>query len=311
MKARPFTLIALLLFATSICRAQTQITETFANNNKTKTLEDLILKFPGVNVNSVDNIDGFKGSAFKNIQSGGYVALTGGMIPPQSDVMSLKITLAQLPPVTLYQKYSFTDGSQYSQSAGDDIFSTAIFGGSSGTNFAGVSIPAHQYGYFYQFDRNSLFTQSPDAFAIAVGGAPTSSGVLLNTWSVSLLSSDFPSSSPALLDDHMTPENLTGTPGISPASWSFSDGQMLATYSTTFGIGDVASVLWYTSPLAPELGGPLGVGGNNASLSAGGQVLFTNGVLSSVPEPSSLMLLTIGTLGFIGYAGHRRKRTAA
>lgn len=182
------------------------------------------------------------------------------------------------------------------------IFNTAVFGGHTGTNFASIDIPANEWGYFYQFDRNLLFSESPDHFEINLGVCrPTSFGVLNNTWSVSMLLDDIPEiivdpENPAVVElvvtDDMETENLTCIPGIAPDAWFFFDGKMIAMYSTLFNVNDVSSVLWFTSPLGPELGGPFGLDAENALLFSGGTLLFTNGVIAPSGESTAIELVS-------------------
>jgi hypothetical protein len=95
------------------------------------------------------------------------------------------------------------------------------------------------------------------------------------------------------LDNHMVPENLTGNPGIAPSAWTFKGDRMTATYGTSFNVNDVASALWFTSGQAPAIGGPQGADGQNAVIFAGDNILFTNGVVSTmIPEPSSGLMVT-------------------
>ena len=108
-------------------------------------------------------------------------------------------------------------------------------------------------------------------------------------------------------DNHMTPSNLTGVPGIAPVSWSFSAGKMIASYSSTFNVGDVPSVLWFTTSAVPELGGDIGLSSNNAFLLSGTTVIFTNAVISPTPEPST-WTLALGGILIAVFAGSNRAK---
>jgi hypothetical protein len=201
----------------------------------------------------------------------------------------------------------------------NNIFSTAVSGGATGTTFAGVNIPANQWGYFYQFDP-SLFPHSPAQFATIVGGVVTGTGFLENTWNSSTLESDTQTatidtttSSSSLtfnIANHMLPEDLTGLAGKDPLSWGLVGSQMVATYST-FQSGDVPNILWYTDTAPPDLGGPLGFYAPNSSFfAADGSLLLTDAILAPVPEPNAfVLLLGLGGIALAGCGPRSRKRS--
>jgi hypothetical protein len=285
---------------------------------------DITFTFQNVTSAKVTAIDSFKTSAGG---ANNTLKLTGGNIPAGGKD-TIKLDVQGTDKVLITTETSFapkptaTETKDRGTSTKDDIFSLAVFGGSLGTTFAGIPIPANQYGYFYQFDRNALFPASPNQFRLDIGAiAPTSLGVLSDTWAVSSLLGDLPQH--VSLDgidqvtipitDSMTPGNLSGLPGIAPSTWLFSNEAMVATYSTTFNAGDVSSILWFTDPSAPEIGGPLGIGGLNASLLGGGAELFTNTVVGpqGTPEPSSLVLFSLGMLGLLYHTVRIRRHAAA
>ena len=190
-----------------------------------------------------------------------------------------------------------------STSAGVDMFSKAVEGGASGTSFLGVAIPANQYGYFYQF--NAIRDASPDTFSVRMGGnSPASSGVLPDSWSYSALSTDLGGSvelgigpTPVSVTDSMHESTLTGVSGVTPLSWTFSNGAMTANFATgAFGSSAPSAILWFTSPTPPDLGGPLGIEGENATLASQGAQLSSGGVIAPVPEPVAAVLMLTGSL---------------
>jgi hypothetical protein len=153
----------------------------------------LLIKFTNTTVTSVIDEDSFATFRITNAGGKGFVRFDGGNIPKNTDRSVIIETGAATGSKFDLIKESFVDGTERGKSAKDDIFSKAIPGGPSGTDFAGVNIPANQFGYFYQFDRNSLFPQSPDRFEIVIGDqSPTSLGFLSNTWLVSQLIDDLP-----------------------------------------------------------------------------------------------------------------------
>jgi len=300
------------LLSASAAYADVLVTIDFKNEGP--ALKDLVHKVrdADVKITGVDDKDGFQ--ACDVLKDGKILKCDGGNIA-KNETITLKVRFNKEPSDFRLIGDSKVDKNKRGTSAKDDIFSTAIFGGLSGTSFAGVSIPANQYGYFYQFDRNALFGQSPDQFEILIGSTPpTAFGFLPDTWPVSLLANDLPqdllTGTVLSIQDHMTPDFLTGMPGVNPTSWSFSGDRMIARYSQgAFQVGDVASVLWFIDPLPPEVGGPLGTGENNAFISAGNVLMFTNSALApSIPEPSTILLLAagLGVLAICAWRGRVR-----
>ncbi len=202
-----------------------------------------------------------------------------------------------------------------STSGGDDMFSKSVEGGPAGASFLGVNIPANEYGYFYQF--NALGGQSPDAFTIRMGGSsPTSSGVLANSWSYSALSTDLGGLvelgiGPAAVSvtDSMHQSTLTGIPGASPLSWTYGNGAMTASFAGgAFTSEAPSAILWFTSPTPPNLGGPLGIEGENGVLSLQGTPHSSGGVISPIPEPVAAVLILAGSLALLLFFRPHRVR---
>jgi hypothetical protein len=199
-------------------------------------------------------------------------------------------------------------------SVGNDMFSKSVDGGTIGTLFLGVPIPANEYGYFYQF--NAQPGASPDSFVIEMGGSsPTSSGVIANSWSQSALSADLGAEvqmdvGPAALSitDSMNALALTGSPGANPLSWAFNNGAMVATFAPqSFGSSAPSAILWFTSPTPPSLGGPLGIDGDNGMLWQAGNLVSSGGVVSPVPEPHGIAMIFAAAAIFTSWSRlHRR-----
>jgi hypothetical protein len=129
-------------------------------------------------------------------------------------------------------------------------------------------------------------------------------GYISNTWPVNLLLNDLPQdiaidgSVTYGIIDHMDAENLSGNAGIAPSQWFYSTGKMTALYTSAFNPGDISDILWFTHPGEPEIGGPLGIDGDNARIFSGGDTVlqFTNGVITPTPEPSVMALLALGSV---------------
>lgn len=278
-------------------------------NNSSKTISDISFKvLAGGKITDVPDRDSFQAPAATSLGKS-VLTLDGGTIAPGTST-SVILDTDKVAPRYEVIGVSFTDKSKRGTSTGDDIFSLAVWGGPAGQNFAGAQIAPNEYGYFFQFDRNALFSASPTRFDVIVGAAPTASGVIGNTWSVPQLSDDLPvnlgTGDLAILNNDMLPSTMTGNAGIAPVSWQYAGGRMSAIYASNFGLGDASSVLWFTSPAAPEIGGLLGADGKNALLYAGDTLLFTNGVTAPVPEPSALWLGAVAGMVMLGLAMRRR-----
>jgi len=295
-KLAGFAIAVLGLLGPITAFADVEVVHDFMNEGS-KTIKDLVfvIKKPaGAKITGVTDKDGF---ATGNVVDDNMVKFDGGSVAKDQTV-TVKYTVNVEPDVTTH-KESYADNGARSSDNGALVFAEAVYGGALGTTFAGVPIPAGQYGYFYQFTRNPVYPTSPDQFTVAIGSTPpTSVGVLPDTWPSSLLVTDqpditvFDGSVTYQFNDHMVPAFLTGAPGIMPISWLFSNGVMVADFTSTFLPGDTSDVLWFTDPLPPELGGPLGLGGNNVSLLSGGSLEFaTSEIAPTIPEGSSAALL--------------------
>ena len=70
---------------------------------------------------------------------------------------------------------------------------------------------------------------------------------------------------------------------MTPLSWSYVNDKMIAEFAPLAN-GDVSSVLWFTHPLEPSLGGPLDLAMHNAALSLGDTDVFTAAAVAPVSE---------------------------
>jgi hypothetical protein len=211
-------------------------------------------------------------------------------------------------------RFDYGSAELRSSSVGDDMFSKSVAGGATGASFLGVNIPANEYGYFYQF--NATGRQSPDSFSIRTGGnSPTTLGIIADSWSYSDLSQDLGDAvelgiGPAAISvtDSMYQSELTGIPGVSPLSWTFGNGAMTASFSPgAFGSLAPSAILWFTSPTPPDLGGPLGIEGQNGVLSLQGAPLSSGGVISPVPEPGTAVLVFFAGSAIVLSQGRRTR----
>jgi hypothetical protein len=199
------------------------------------------------------------------------------------------------------------------------IFSGAIESGAVAPDFAGIPIPAGEFLYVYEFGWLGPGT-GPTKFEVAMdAGAPTSMGLLDDTWSPpSLLPvigpptidmDGFTVGSTFIVSPTMLPENLTGMGGVLPTSWSYSAGKMVAEFAAPLATGDVSSVMWFTHPRPPEYGGATDLAFHNGSLGDASGTLFTGAVEAPVPEPSTWTLACV--VAAIAAALSYRRRTVA
>lgn len=298
------------LLAGLVCpRAVGDTTQTVNvhNNNANAKLKDVVISASSGKITKVTDNGKFTSPAEGSNPNSASVKFDGADMA-KCESTSIIVDTERDKPGLKILKMSWKDANgnetESAVSPKDDIFSYAVEGGAGGRTWAGVNIGAGEWGYFYQFDRNAEFDFSPDKFLLKLGSAPTSWGVLSNTWDVPLVQADFPlnmvtdGSVTYELDDHMAPGYMTGSAGIAPLDWSYSGGSMVASYSSLFNIGDASSILWFTHKGRPELGGSMGLTGQNAELYAGSTRLFTNGAIAPIPEPSvtALVLVGIGVL---------------
>jgi PEP-CTERM motif len=295
---------------------------------RTNNLEDVTISTVGAPLGAlrIDGIDDL-GPFTSNSPTGGTaVKVAGAAIPPGSSGtfivdFNLKPARAGLGSFTVEGSFKAPPRQpvQTSMNFGysDMIFSAAIFGGEAGVDFAGVSIPANQIGYFYELQWTGSGS-GPQAFTVNIGTVPpTASGILNNTWVAANLLPTVTCQTDGLgnvvacnatLEQGMVPENLSGSPGSVPASWVFTGDSMVAQFSTPLATGDESAVLWFTDVLEPSLGGPLGLAAENAQLiGPTGDVLFAASAKApAVPEPSTLFLVSSALAACIIFARRLR-----
>lgn len=276
------------------------------NNLKDVTILTVGAPLGALRIDGIDNLGPFT----SNSRTGGTaVRVDGAAIPPGGSgtvvvdlnfkpgpgiqpilVEDASFAPPRPPPVKTLMNFGYSNM----------IFSAAISGGDTGVNFAGISIPANQTGYFYELQWNGA-NPGPQAFSVNIGTVPpTASGILNNTWAdanpnlLPTVTSCSDVSCDVTVEPGMVPENLSGSPGVVPASWAFTGDSMLAQFSAPLTAGAESAVLWFTDVLDPALGGPLGLAAENAQLiGPTGDVLFAASAKApAVPEPSTLLVVS-------------------
>ena len=289
-------------------------------NRQTNThnIKDMVIEIIGIP--SIDGIDAMgpftKSTTSKNKKA---VKFDGAAIAPgMTGTVKIDLThkVQGISPVTLDEvSWSSSPLAFGISSISPMLFSGAIESGAVAPDFAGIPIPAGEYLYVYEI--NWLGSgPGPTKFEVAMdAGAPTSLGVLDNTWApASLLPFALPPTidmdgftvgSSFIVSPTMLPENLTGMGGVLPTSWSYSAGKMVAEFAAPLATGDVSSVMWFTHPRPPEYGGATDLAFHNGSLGDSGGTLFTGAVEAPVPEPTGMVLVCLAVAGMAGAARRR------
>ena len=270
-------------------------------------LKDFTVEVIGIpKIDGIDEVGPFTQSGIS--RNGKAVKFDGGAIAPGSSgtvVIDLdqKIPRQQgFAPLVIEETSWSSDPLEFGVS--NMIFSGAIAKGDALVEPPGIIVLPGEYLYVYQFEWAGI-DGGATGFEVALGGGePTSIGVLEDTWtSASLL----PEPGLVTVDDEgfisganwtllaaMLPENLTGVAGVAPLNWDYVNGRMIAEFAPLAN-GDVSSVLWFTHPMEPSFGGPLGLAMHNAAMSVGGTDVFSAAAVAPVPEPSAFFLVVIGS----------------
>jgi hypothetical protein len=311
------TIVGLLGWWVPLAHATFPYSMTFKNPaNSTHNLKDVtvetigIAKIDGINANGAFATSG-------RSKDGKAAKFDGGAIAPGTSTtvqlnLSHKVTGPIHPVVIDETSWASTP---FAFGVSESIFSGAIAGGPLGDGFAGIPIPADEYLYMYQL-KGSEALSMPFKFEIELlGGAPTSIGVLFDTWTPASL---LPVPGPLIVDGDgfaigqewgvfpaMLPEYLTGMGGALPTSWGSDGGKMVADFAAPLGAGDVSSVLWFTHVRPPAFGGP-DLAGHNAALLDDTGMLFSAAAEAPVPEPATLVLAAIGAAIIVTFARRRQ-----
>lgn len=194
------------------------------------------------------------------------------------------------------------------------IFSGAIREGEE--VFPSIDVPLGEYLYLYEVQWTGAGL-GPDHFEVDMPDAPSSFGILDDTWTPGSL---FHTPGPITVDPMgftigqewtlspgMLPDALSGSGGVVPLAWSYVSGRMVAEFGSPLGTDDVSAVMWFTSPLPPEFGGPT-LAEHNSALSNGDGALFTAAAIAPVPEPQTLHLFTVGIAAVVCTVRRSTKR---
>lgn len=314
MKNISFIPLLFVVACANVSHAATIVIPIDINEKQKINLKDVVIKVEGGKITKITDNDGFTTPTEGSNPNSKTVKFDGGNLGAGTKDSIIIETNNQNKNYKIL-KYSFTDGSSRTNSKGDDINSKVIYGGEFGATFNNVSIDPFQYGYFYQFERNASFSESPGFFEILFNSdlAPTSTGVMSNTFNSTMINADFEDfGSPTITgQDSMTEANLTGLAGVAPIDWTYDpiDRKMIANYfQDAFNVDDPSSILWFTHKDAPALG-VISTGSDNANIKTiDGVTFFTNSVdaPSRISEPSILALFG---LSLVGLGRSKRKKS--
>jgi hypothetical protein len=308
-----FSILAILFAAFTSAQAAVITIEVQVPRTETRRVKDLVIKVKTGKVTKVTDNEVFRTPKEGSNPNSQTVKFDGGNIASgTTNSVIIETTGSDTHWKSL--KVSYTNGDTRANSKGDDINSKVVYGGASGSTFLGIPIASHEYGYFFQFERNDSFPESPAFFEVVFNSstAPTSHGVISNTFDPALINADFGDfgSKELIVQDSMIASSLTGINGVAPADWFFDslEHKMIARYATNaFNVNDPASILWFTHSHAPALGVVVS-GSDNAFIKASdGTIIFTNSIdAPSIPEPTTYLLVATGLLGAFGSLRNRR-----
>jgi hypothetical protein len=211
----------------------------------------------------------------------------------------------------------FIDFAVYDRTGGTvgDSFNTGIAGIDTALTAAGFNITS---GFLYLFQNVNKDTDISQSTVAAVMANVTGHGQLTGDGFTGVTFAS-PTFNAAAAPGNPSPAVTGGTPTIStgsltlvsPTAVTVGGTSVQATFGTNLDAtnGQVSTLWGYTSNNAPVMP-------NNGSLqdngtSAVGTVPSNSGGLTSVPEPSSLVVAGIGALGMLGFGLRRRKAQGA
>ncbi len=244
--------------------------------------------------------------------------LSGGAVPPGSSLTATITVAGNNTPGG-----SFIGG-DYKNAAGNTVWVTTcpdplsqivIGAGNSSVNYLGYTIPAGQYGYFYEWWNPAGFGDQTKTANINLGLASGAYNfaVIANSFSVAELSQQQGlqmQGSDATMTAFMDAGSATGTPGKT-TGWSFDPTTGIATATfdpgdPTAGLGanEASEIMAFTSAFAPEIGDPNVSAVYISDFPCPGGSTF----VPSIPEPGTAMLLALG-IGCIAAARLRRSRS--